>query len=76
MSESPSGGIRYLGLELGRDPIGSDYCSSEWFSVLKSLESEYGVRLPDSDRCNGLVLTKSGRDQLVAIDLEDWFDVE
>ena len=43
VSESPSGGIRYLGLELGRDASGSDYHTTEWRSVLKSLETEYGV---------------------------------
>jgi len=72
VSESPSGAIRYLGLELGRDPSGSDYYSMEWSSVLHSLKTEYGMRLPDSINSNGLILTKDGQDRLVAMDLEEW----
>lgn len=69
-----SGGILYLGLELGRDPSGSDYASKEWSSVLHSLESVYGIRQHDSIHCNGLIITRDGRHRLVAIDFEDWSD--
>lgn len=71
VSESPSGGIQYLGLELGRDPSGSDYSSKEWSAVLHSLEHDYGVQHYDADRCNGLIITRGGQDRLVAIDFED-----
>ena len=75
VSESPSGAIRYLGLELGRDPSASKYFTNEWSSVLKSLETGYGIRLPDSICSNGLILTKNGQERVVAIDLEEWSEV-
>ena len=75
LSESPSGAIRYLGLQLGRDPSGSEYYKKEWSSVLKSLKTEFGIRLPDSICSNGLILTKNGQERMVAIDLEEWSEV-
>ena len=75
VSESPSGAIRCLGLELGRDPSGSKCHTNEWSSVLKSLETGYGIRLPDSICGNGLILTKNGKEHMVAIDLEEWSEV-
>ena len=74
VTESLSGNILYLGLELGRDPCASDYASKDWSSLLYSLEAFYGIRKHDSIYCNGLIITRDGQDHLVAIDFEDWSD--
>ena len=75
VSKSLSGGILYLGLELGQDPSSCDYASKEWSSLLHKLENIYGIRRHDSINCNGLIITRDGRDRMVAIDFEDWSDL-
>lgn len=72
VSESPSGGIQYLGLELGKEPSGSDYSSKQWLSVIYSLEKDYDIRHPDSNLRNGLIIKRKGKDRMVAIDFEDY----
>jgi hypothetical protein len=72
VSESWGGWIKFLGLQLGRDPAPGDDIS-EWTNVLSSLEDDYGFRHDDADGgCNMIFITDedSGRERLVAIDLE------
>jgi hypothetical protein len=76
LSESISGGVCFLGLQLGRDPIASDDVSL-WNDVLKRLEKEFGIRHNDAvGGRNRLFITDGeGSERLVAIDFEDWDDV-
>eukprot|EP00978_Attheya_sp_CCMP212_P021023 scaffold60933_cov55-Attheya_sp.AAC.2 len=73
LSESVGGGIKYLGLQLGKDPTSEDDTSS-WPRVLDTLESEFGFVHDDADRGNGLFIKdKNGSGKtLVAIDLESY----
>jgi hypothetical protein len=72
---SVSGGVLFLGLELGRDPKRGDdvyYQSEHWPNVLRSLE-EYGICHSDAEERNALLIKDAnGSDRLVAIDLEHW----
>jgi hypothetical protein len=76
LSKSVSGGVVFLGLELGRDP-GDDayYQSEQWENVLRSLEG-YGIRHSDAKCRNALVIKDAnGSERLVASDLEYWNEV-
>ena len=75
-SESYSGGVMFLGLQLGREPRDDDDLK-EFHVVLKRLEEQYGIRHNDSDRGrNMIVITDSdGSNRVAAIDFEDWDDV-
>jgi len=70
VSESWSGWIKFIGLQLGRKPEPGDDVS-DWSTVLTSLESQYGFRHEDDDG-NMVFVTdeKTGTERLVAIDLE------
>ena len=71
LAESVSGGVMFLGLQLGRDPSEGDDVSC-WPQVLRSLE-RYGIRHNDCWGRNGLFITdNTGSERLVAIDLEDY----
>ena len=75
LSESITGGVQFLGLELGRDPTPADDLSL-WSSILQRLEEEFGIRHNDATRRNQMFLRdKNGVERLVAIDFEDWDEV-
>ena len=71
VSESWSGWINFIGLQLGRDPIPGDDVS-ERIKVLTTLEKEYGFRHDDTDGGNMVFIfdEKTKTERLVAIDLE------
>ena len=70
LTESYGRGIKYLGLQLGRDPTSEDDTSS-WGEVLGTLRSQYGFIHDDADRKSGLFIPNGrGGEKLVAIDLE------
>lgn len=72
VSEAVTGGVKYLGLQLGRDTKEGDDTSG-FRRILGTLESEYGFRHMDADCRNGLYITDPGGEKrLVAIGLEDF----
>ena len=76
LSESWSGGTRFLGLQLGREPRSGDDISS-WNEILFSLENEFGLRHEDCDGRRNLLFVPDGKtERLVVADLEDvtWVD--
>jgi hypothetical protein len=76
LSESPSGGVKFLGLQLGRMPNEFDDLAG-WDQILRSLKQEYGIRHNDAEERNMIFIADSvtGVERMVAIDLEDWDDV-
>ncbi len=75
-SESFSGGVMFLGLQLGREPR-SDDDLEKFYVVLKLLEEQYGIRHNDTDRGTNMIVISDadGNDRVVAIDFEYWDDV-
>jgi hypothetical protein len=79
LSESPSGGVKFLGLQPGR-PLNDEECENDdlfcqqWQSVLATLENEFGIQHNDA-RGNAIVIETNGEERLVAIDFEDWEDL-
>jgi hypothetical protein len=73
VSESWSGWIKFIGLQLGRDPLPGDDIS-ERINVLSSLENEYGFRHDDTENGNMIFIfdEKTKTERLVAIDLESY----
>jgi len=71
VSESWSGWIKFIGLQLGRDPRPGDDVSG-WSKVLSTLEMQYGFRHDDAENGNMVFLVDeaTGSERLVAIDLE------
>jgi hypothetical protein len=71
VSESWAGWIKFIGLQLGRDPLPGDDIS-ERINVLSTLENEYGFRHDDTDDGNMIFIfdEKTKTERLVAIDLE------
>lgn len=71
VSETWSGWVKFIGLQLGRSPQPGDDVS-DWSTVLSSLESQYGFRHEDADGGNMVFVTDeaTGTERLVAIDLE------
>ncbi|KAG7353400.1 hypothetical protein IV203_002755 [Nitzschia inconspicua] len=71
VSESWSGWIKFIGLQLGRDPRPGDDLS-DWEKVLTSLETQYGFRHDDAEGRNMVFVTDktTGAERLVAMDLE------
>jgi hypothetical protein len=71
VSESWAGWIKFIGLQLGRDPLPGDDIS-ERINVLSTLENEYGFRHDDTDNGNMIYIfdEKTKTERLVAIDLE------
>ena len=72
VSESWSGWIKFIGLQLGRDPVQGDN-TSDWSNVLSTLESQYGFRHDDAEDDGNMVFVvdeATGAERLVAIDLE------
>lgn len=74
VSESWAGWIKFIGLQLGREPVPGDDVS-ERNNVLSALENEYGFRHEDAADGNNMVFIfdeKTGSEKLVAIDLESF----
>jgi len=72
VSESWTRGIKYLGLQLGREPVNLDW--SAWRNVLTTIQKRFGVQYNDLDSLSNAVIiedTTTGKDRLVAIDFED-----
>mgnify|MGYP000609430242 CR=1 FL=1 len=71
VSESWAGWIKFIGLQLGRDPVPGDDLS-DWSNVLSTLENEYGFPHEDAEAGNMVFVfdEKTGSERLVAIDLE------
>jgi len=71
VSESWSGWIKFIGMQLGRDPLPGDDIS-ERINVLSTLENEYGFRHDDTEDGNMIFIfdEKTNSERLVAIDLE------
>jgi hypothetical protein len=77
LSESYSGNIMFLGLQLGHE---SDHADDDkkFVDVLQRLKKEYGIRHNDAE-CgrNMIAITDSnGEERVVAIDFEDWDQVQ
>ena len=76
LSESFSGGVMFLGLQLGCESKNDDD-SQKFEKVLVQIEKEYGIRHNDAE-CgrNRIAITDcNGVERVVAIDLEDWNEV-
>jgi hypothetical protein len=71
VSDSWAGWIKFIGLQLGRDPLPGDDIS-EQINVLSTLENDYGFRHDDTDNGNMIFIfdEKTNTERLVAIDLE------
>ena len=71
VSESWSGWIKFIGLQLGRDPRPGDDIS-EWRNILATLQKKYGFQHDDADNGNMIFVLdeETGCERLVAIDLE------
>jgi hypothetical protein len=81
ISESYSGGILFLGLQLGRglsdSELDSDNYKSQQKEIFQRLETEYGIKHNDVDGRNVIMIPDSnGKERMVAIDFEDWDKVE
>ena len=76
LSESFSGGVMFLGLQLGCESTNYDDIV-KFEQVLKQIETEYGIRHNDVDQGrNMIVITDTnGVARVAAIDFEDWNDV-
>ena len=72
LSESFSGAVKFLGLQLGRSPTEQDDLT-QWRSLVKSVQCQYGLDFQDTwKEQNSLFITDdSGKERLVMIDLED-----
>lgn len=73
VSKSWAGGIKFIGLQLGRDPVVGDDISLR-SNVLSTLEDKYGFRHNDAEVDDGNMVfildEKTRAERLVAIDLE------
>ena len=75
VSELSGLGIKYLGLQLGRDPDQEDDTINR-FKVLSTLREKYGIKHKDSIGRNGLIIADdSGNERMVVIDWEE-YDLE
>jgi hypothetical protein len=78
LSQTPSGGVILLGLQLGRSLRSRESENKnilkQWASVIATLEEDFGIRHNDAEG-NALIVTTKGTEHLVAIDFEDWDDV-
>jgi len=78
LSESYSGNIMFLGLQLGRESDNDDDDDYKKFqNVLQRINKEYGIRHNDAE-CgrNMIAITdNNGEERVVAIDFEDWDEV-
>jgi predicted Ser/Thr protein kinase len=77
LSETFSGTIMLLGLQLGHDTENVEDLP-KFDAVLERLKKEYGIQHNDAEQGrNMLIITDSdGNERVVAIDFEDWFEVK
>lgn len=80
LSHAPTGGIQFLGLQLGRRLSGEaelQELSQKFESIQEKLAEEYGIR--HNDVCcasNAVILgNTNGSEKLAVIDFEDWDDL-
>jgi hypothetical protein len=74
LSESTSGFIKFIGLQLGREPNDKDDLSS-FSHVLFRIQTEYGIQHNDAEGRNMIFIPDPnciGGERIVAIDFEDW----
>jgi hypothetical protein len=75
-SESPSGGVQFLALQLGRKLKEKDQITNEQcLNLLKKLKNEYGIIHNDPDGNFVMIENNKGERCLAVIDFEDWDDV-
>ena len=78
LSEAPSGGVKFLGLQLGRafrdDESDNKDMNYQFQLVLEALTEEYGIRHNDVEG-NAVIIEANGCEKIVAIDFEDWQDL-
>lgn len=81
LSETPSGGVKLLGLQLGREVARSDTEEKknemllQWKAALDRLEIQYCVQQNDAEGRNAIIVKHDDHDRAVVIDFEDWIDV-
>ena len=69
LSESPSGGVKFLGLQPGR-PLSDEECENndlfcrQWQSGLATLENKFGIQHNDA-KGNAIVIETNGEERLV-----------
>jgi hypothetical protein len=73
LSESCTGGVMFLGLQLGRESTNANDVK-KFDDVLLRLRNDYGIRHNDADfRRNMIIITDTdGNERVAAIDFEDW----
>jgi hypothetical protein len=74
ISESPSGNVRFLGMQLGRPPMDNEPVDDDYCNVLAALKTKYDFRQMDwshGENCVYLDDGNKGTSTLVLIDLED-----
>ena len=73
LSESYSGGIMLLGLQLGRESTSVDDLR-KFAEVLQRLATEYGIQHNDAENGRNMIIITNadGVERVVAIDFEDW----
>ena len=81
ISESPSGGVMLLGLQLGRRMTDSEREDPDIRKrsnlILRFLRKKYGIQHNDPAPRNAIMLEiEEGHDQVVIIDFENWDDVQ
>ena len=80
VSESPSGGVKLLGLELGSSIDDFSFEGSElwrqWQEAHAVLEHDYGIRHNDAESGrNSILIDCQGHSRLAIIDFESWDDL-
>ena len=77
LSESYSGGVMFLGLQLGRASTSVDANDTKLEEILYRLRKEYGIRHndPDGQRNMIIITDANGIERAAVIDFEDWDEV-
>jgi len=74
IAQSPSGMVRFLGLQKGRSPEEGEYFDDQFDTVIEKLRTEYDFQPLDySHGCNCIVVPGDNeQEKLLIIDLEVW----
>jgi hypothetical protein len=81
LSESPSGGVQFLALQMGREVRAGNSADEKIAhmsfreSLLDKLRNKYGIRHNDPHNNFVILQNKAGKDHLAMIDFEDWEDL-
>jgi hypothetical protein len=81
LSESPSGGVQFLALQMGRGVRAGNSTDEKIAhmsfreSLLDKLRNKYGIRHNDPHHNFVILQNKAGKDHLAMIDFEDWEDL-